>query len=75
VTRMRQNHQDKPRKAIRFPLEAPIMFQWADSGSEKRGGRRTRDISEMGAFVLSRMCPPAGAEISFNIFLPIASRL
>jgi len=52
-------------------LEAPILFRWADSGIEKQGEGRTHDISEMGAFVLSRMCPPAGAEISFNIFLPL----
>src|SRR2546430_5432235 len=68
---MRREPPRQPRKAIRFPLEAPIVFQWADSGSEKRGEGRTRDISETGAFVLSRTCPPAGAEISFNIFLPL----
>jgi len=68
---MRREARSHRRKAIRFPLEAPIMFQWVDSGSEKRGEGHTHDISEMGAFVLSRVCPPAGAEISFNIFLPL----
>ena len=68
---MRPETPRQPRKAIRFPLEAPIVFQWADSGIEKRGEGRTHDISEVGAFVLSRMCPPAGTEISFNIFLPL----
>jgi hypothetical protein len=61
----------QPRKAIRFPLEAPVVFRWGDSGSEKQGEGRTHDISEVGAFVLSSICPPEGTEISFNIFLPV----
>jgi hypothetical protein len=61
----------RPRKAIRFPLEAPIVFRWADSGIEKQGEGRTHDISEVGAFVLSSICPPVGTELSFNIFLPV----
>src|SRR5258708_20299810 len=68
---MRPEAPRQPRKAIRFPLEAPIVFCWADSVIEKLGEGRTHDISETGAFVLSRMCPPVGAEISFNIFLPL----
>ena len=68
---MRQEAPRKPRKAIRFPLEAPIVFRWADSGIEKQCEGRTHDISEAGAFVLSRVCPPVGTEISFNIFLPV----
>jgi len=47
------------------------VFRWADSGIEKRGEGRTHDISEVGAFVLSSICPPVGTEISFNIFLPV----
>jgi hypothetical protein len=68
---MNRETTKQPRKAIRFPLEAPIVFRWADSGTEKQGEGRTHDISETGAFVLSSMCPPVGAEISFNIFLPL----
>jgi len=68
---MKREAPRHPRKAIRFPLEAPIAFRWADSGIENRGEGRTHNISEVGAFVLSSMCPPAGTEISFNIFLPL----
>jgi len=60
-----------PRKAIRYPLKAPIVFSWADSGIEKQGEGRTRDISEVGTFVLSSTCPPVGIQISFKIFLPV----
>src|ERR1700756_752481 len=68
---MRREAPKQPRKAIRFPLEAPIVFRWADTGIEKQGEGRTHDISEGGAFVLSSICPPLGTEISFNIFLPV----
>jgi hypothetical protein len=68
---MRPEAPRQPRKAIRFPLEAPIAFRWADSGIEKRGEGRTHDISEVGAFILSSICPPVGTEISFKIFLPV----
>src|SRR5258707_1140291 len=59
------------RKVIRFPLETPLVFSWTDSGIEKQGEGRTRDISEMGTFVLSSTCPSVGTEISFKIFLPV----
>jgi PilZ domain len=68
---MRREARKQPRKAIRFPLEAPIVFRWTDSGIEKQGEGRTHDISEVGAFVLSSICPPLGTEINFNIFLPV----
>ncbi len=68
---MRRETPRRPRKTIRFPLEAPILFRWADSGIEKQGEGRTHDISEVGTFVLSSICPPVGTEISFNIFLPV----
>ena len=68
---MRPEAPRQPRKAIRFPLAAPIVFRWSDSGIEKRGEGRTHDISEIGAFVLSSICPPLGTEIRFDIFLPV----
>jgi hypothetical protein len=59
------------RKAIRFPLEAPIEFWWTDTGIEKRSEGRTHDISEVGAFVLAHTCPPSGIQIGFKVFLPV----
>jgi hypothetical protein len=67
---MRPEAPRQPRKAIRFPLDAPIAFRWTDRGIQRQGEGRTHDISEVGAFVLSSICPPVGTEISFNIFLP-----
>jgi hypothetical protein len=59
------------RKAIRFPLEAPIVFWWTDTGVAKRSEGRTHDISEMGAFVLAHACPPPGIQIGFQVSLPV----
>jgi hypothetical protein len=59
------------RRAIRFPLEVLTVFWWTDSGIEKRSEGRTRDISEMGAFVLANACPPSGIQIRFKVFLPV----
>ena len=58
------------RKAIRFPLEAPISFWWMDSGVVKRSEGKTRDVSERGAFVLATTCPPRGIQIGFKLSLP-----
>jgi hypothetical protein len=58
------------RKAIRFPLEAPISFWWMDSGVVKRSEGKTRDVSERGAFVLATTCPPRGIQIGFKLYLP-----
>ena len=60
------------RKAIRFPLEARIVFWWTDGGIEKKCEGHTRDISERGAFVLATSCPPPGTQIGFEVFLPVA---
>jgi hypothetical protein len=59
------------RKAIRFPLEAPIVFWWTESGIQKRSEGRTRDVSEMGTFVVASTSPAAGTQIGFKIFLPL----
>jgi len=58
------------RKAIRFPLEAPISFWWMESGVVKRSEGKTRDVSERGAFVLASTCPPPGIQIGFKLYLP-----
>jgi hypothetical protein len=68
---MRREGPRSTRKAIRFPLEAPILYRWADGGIDKQGEGRTHDISEMGTFVLSSTCPPVETQISFQIFLPV----
>ena len=38
-------------------------------GERQRGEGRSRDFSEHGAFVLTSICPPLGANVSFTIDL------
>lgn len=59
------------RKVMRFPLEAPTVFWWMERGTVRQSEGRTRDISEDGAFVFARTCPPRGIQIGFKVFLPV----
>ena len=47
------------------------MFWWMDRGTVRRSEGRTRDISEVGAFVFASTCPPRGIQIGFKVFLPV----
>jgi hypothetical protein len=47
------------------------VFWWTESGVQKRSEGRTRDVSELGAFVVASTCPPLGTQIGFKIFLPL----
>jgi hypothetical protein len=49
---------------IRYPLRAPVVFKWADvDGVQREAKGHSRDISEGGAFIVSRACPQFGAGI------------
>jgi hypothetical protein len=53
---------------MRFPMDAPVVFWWKDAiGKRQQGEGRTYDVSELGAFVLASLCPPAGAQVSVKI--------
>ncbi|HEX2715958.1 MAG TPA: PilZ domain-containing protein [Candidatus Acidoferrales bacterium] len=59
------------RKEVRYPLHVPVSFSWDDeSGAHHQRKGSTRDISAKGAFVFAPACPPAGADINLEIFLP-----
>jgi PilZ domain len=56
---------------MRYPVKAPVFFTWkAVDGSEHKGEGTSRDISETGAFVLTLVSPPLGADIELRISLP-----
>lgn len=59
------------RRATRYPLHAPVVFQWMD-GEERnqQGGGFTRDISTCGVFVLCEAPPPEAVGIALEILLP-----
>jgi len=59
------------RKAMRFPLDVPVVFWWIDAtGVYQLGEGRSYDVSESGVFVCARACPPAGAQVGLKIPIP-----
>ena len=60
------------RKAVRYTLEARVLFTWTDRAGVPREGRGdTRNISPKGAYIATGNCPPRGALISLVIYLPM----
>jgi len=58
----------RARKATRYPVKAPVYLRWKDSdGHEHEGTGNSRNVSETGAFVVSAVSPPLGADIKLVI--------
>jgi len=59
------------RKEIRYRLEAPAIFSWENFQNKLlKGEGLTRDISLVGAFVLTPTCPPNQTLIRVEVALP-----
>ena len=59
------------RKEIRYCLEAPATFTWENFQNKcLQGEGLTRDISLVGAFILSPTCPPNLTIIRVEVILP-----
>ncbi len=59
------------RETVRYPVGARALFSW--EGPERnrlRGEGLTRDVSLAGAFIFSLTCPPVGATLEVDLFLP-----
>ena len=59
------------RGGVRYLLGARALFAW--EGPEQialRGEGLTRDVSLGGAFIFSLTCPPVGATVEMDLFLP-----
>jgi hypothetical protein len=64
------------RRQIRYPLRAPVTFHWIGrDGVAHEGKGNSRDISEGGAYIVTRSSPPAGAEILLEIRFPYLPEL
>jgi hypothetical protein len=62
------------RRAIRYPLQLPASFSWADEGGVVRqGGGHTRNISEKGAYVDATVYPPINSSVELHFSLPALS--
>jgi hypothetical protein len=60
------------RRSLRFGVYVPVIVDWTDeSGTQRRGGGFTRDISEKGVFVWCKGdCPSCGAGIHIMLLFP-----
>jgi hypothetical protein len=65
-TRLREER----RKVIRYRLSVPVVFSWASARRDRfRGEGSTRDISAVGAYILTPTSPPVDAEVMVEIML------
>jgi len=59
------------RKEIRYRLDAPAIFTWENFQNKRLQGEGiTRDISLLGAFILTPTCPPNLTSIQVELALP-----
>ncbi len=58
------------RKNVRYALQVPVTFSWADErGVRQEGQGRAREVSVSGAFIFAPTYPPAGASVDLNFVL------
>jgi hypothetical protein len=59
------------RQANRYKSSAPTLYRWSPSeGQSREGEGKALDISTCGVFVLAVSCPPVGAQIDLEVWLP-----
>jgi hypothetical protein len=64
----KEEESSKKRGHRRYSIHLPVVFTWsAGSGAMRQGRGRSRDISELGAFVFARNLPVVGASICLSI--------
>jgi hypothetical protein len=62
---------EERRKSIRYRVGVPALFYWKSGGGDHfQGEGITRDISVVGAYIMSATCPPADLPIDLEIILP-----
>lgn len=75
----RMSHQPvimELRNRVRYRLSADAVFAWhGPQGKRLLAEGLTRDISVAGAFIFTRTCPPVGATLDLEIFLPSSPAL
>ena len=63
--------QGERRSVVRYRTEIPVTFHWGFYGGDLSHGQGfTRDISVLGAYVFSEVCPPINAFVNVDILLP-----
>jgi hypothetical protein len=63
------------RKAVRFPLQAPVILQWREpSGTTREDLGQTHNVSILGAFVVCSLSLPTGTIVSLEVRVPPLER-
>jgi hypothetical protein len=59
------------RRELRYRLEVPALFTWQSAHHKHlRGEGTTRDISALGAFIVTSTCPPPETQVQVEVGLP-----
>jgi PilZ domain len=70
------DYSSQVRRQIRYPLRAPVTFRWIGSdGLAHEGKGNSRDISESGAYIVTRNSPPVNAGVMLEIRFPYLPEL
>jgi len=58
------------RRAVRYELQVPVAFIWENAeGGKFQAEGVTRDISDVGVYVLSEKCPPMKSKVRVEVML------
>ena len=58
------------RRAVRYELQVPVAFFWENAeGGKFQAEGVTRDISDVGVYVLSERCPPMKSKVRVEVML------
>jgi len=58
------------RRVVRYELHIPVVFFWENAeGSKFQAEGVTRDISDVGLYVLSEKCPPLKSKVRVEVML------
>jgi hypothetical protein len=69
-------YSSQVRRQIRYPLRSPVTFHWIGrDGIAHEGKGNSRDISEGGAYIVTRNSPPMGAGVMLEIRFPYLPEL
>jgi hypothetical protein len=60
------------RQSMRFPLRAPVLLSWAESGETRQGAGFTRDMCTQATYVMweQERSLPVGQRVTVSILLP-----
>jgi hypothetical protein len=59
------------RRELRYRLDIPAIFSWQNTQQRRLYAEGiTRDISVLGAFIVSPTCPPMDTQVEVEVVLP-----